>query len=154
MKSESNRVAKNIFSWLGKLYWAVIILLLLNSCGYLAPPKELAPGGEIIKQALSFELEATEETLSRQLDLASPKIEIDNIRIKKLKPLYIAKLPTYHLQGKYNFQLKLPHRQIEHKDNDFDLYIQRQAEGKTWRLLKKDKQKSREWASYAIATYE
>ncbi|MGV2828237.1 hypothetical protein [Myxosarcina sp. GI1(2024)] len=153
MNGETNRAINSIFSWLGKIYWVAIILLLLNSCGYLAPPKELAPSGEIIKQALAFELEATEETLARQLDLASPSVKIDNIRIEKLQPLFVAKLPTYHLQGKYNFKLKLSRRQIEQKNRDFDVYLQRQVEGKTWRLLRKDKTtNSREWTSYLLPT--
>lgn len=153
MKSETNRVIDRIFSWLGKMYWAIIILLLLNSCGYLAPPKELAPSGEIIKQAIAFQLEATQETLARQLDIASPSIKIANIRIEKLQPLFIGKLATYHLQGKYNLRLKLSRRQIDRKDNDFDLYLQRQAEGKTWRLLERDKKsKGREWNSYLLNT--
>ncbi|MGF1539180.1 MAG: hypothetical protein ACFCU5_01810 [Pleurocapsa sp.] len=134
-----------------KIYWVIIIILLLNSCGWRTPPTELAPNGEIVKKAIALQLSQTEQTLAKQLSLTAPEINISNIRVQKLQPLFIAKLPTYHLQGKYNLKLKLTRRQITQNNNSFDVYLQRQAEGKTWRLLKKDNSKERSlWSSYLI----
>ncbi|GAB4526454.1 MAG: hypothetical protein Tsb0014_06600 [Pleurocapsa sp.] len=152
MKVNTSQRLKTIFSWLGKIYWLVIIILLLSSCGYRTPPKELAPTGEIVKQAIALQLRQTEQTLAQKLNLADPEIKISNIRVKQLQPIFVADLPTYHLQGKYNLQLKLSRRQIEQKNNAFDVYLQRQAEGKTWRLLRKEynENNERQWSSYLI----
>ncbi len=151
MKSQTKNTIEIIVNWLGKIYWLIIIILLLNSCGLRTPPTELAPNGEIIKNAIALQLTQTEQILAQQLNLADPEIKISNIRVQKLQPLFFAKLPTYHLQGKYNLKLKLSRRQMAQKNNSFDLYLQRQAEGKTWRLLKKDTNTQRsEWSSYLI----
>ena len=151
MKSNTNATLKIVINWLGKIYWPLIIILLLNGCGLRTPPIELAPNGEIVKNAIALQLEQTEQTLAQQLNLAAPEIKISKIRVQKLQPLFVAQLATYHLQGKYNLKLKLARRQIAQKNNAFDIYLQRQAEGKTWRLLKKDSQgRQTQWSSYLV----
>lgn len=152
MKLKVNKILENIASLFGKLYWLILVILLLNGCSFYTPPKELAPSGEIVKSAIALQLEQTEQTLAKQLNLASPRLNISNIRVNQLNPLFIANLPTYHLKGKYNLKLKLSRRQIEQKNNAFDVYLQRQAEGKTWRLLRKklDENNSTQWSSYLI----
>ena len=151
MKRKTNNTIKVVFNWLGKIYWLIIIILLLHGCGLRTPPTELAPNGEIVQSAIALQLIQTEKTLAQQLNLATPEIKISNIRVQKIKPLFVAQLATYHLQGKYNLKLKLSHRQIAQKNNSFDLYLQRQAEGKTWRLLRKESQgKQKEWSSYLV----
>jgi small-conductance mechanosensitive channel len=133
-----------------KICGIIIIIWLLSSCSWRTPPIELAPNGEIVKRAIALQLSQTEQTLARQLSLNAPEIDLSNIRVQKLQPLFVAKLPTYHLQGKYNLKLKLTRRQITQNNNSFDVYLQRQAEGKTWRLLKKDNQQRSLWSSYLI----
>jgi small-conductance mechanosensitive channel len=134
-----------------KICGVIMIILLLNSCGLRTPPTELAPNGEIVQRAIALQLSQAEQTLARQLSLNAPEIDLSNIRVQKLQPLFVAKLPTYHLQGKYNLKLKLTRRQITQNNNSFDVYLQRQAEGKTWRLLKKDHHQERSlWSSYLI----
>lgn len=151
MQIDREKLTKTISRWLGKIYWPLILILLLNSCGYRTPPKELAPSGEIVKSAIALQLKQAEVTLAQQLNLASPEIEISKIRVNKLQPLFIAKLPTYHIKGKYNLKLKLSRRQIAQNNNSFDIYLQRQAEGKTWRLLKKEPhQNQNQWSSYLV----
>ncbi len=151
MKIKTNNTIEIVLNWLGKIYWLIIIILLLNGCALRTPPTELAPNGEIVKSAIALQLTQTEQTLAQQLNLAAPEINISNIRVQKLKPLFIAQLATYHLQGKYNLKLKLSHRQIAQKNNSFDIYLQRQAEGKTWRLLKKEsKGEQGGWSSYLV----
>lgn len=156
MKLDNDKILRGIFSWFGRIYWLIIIIFLLSGCSYGTPPKELAPTGEIVKNAIALQLEQTEQNLAKQLNLASPEINISDIRVKQLKPLFIAELPTYHLQGKYNLKLKLSRRQIKQKNNTFDVYLQRQAEGKTWRLLRKELNDNdhNQWSSYLIESSE
>lgn len=137
-------------------YWkilAVIAILFLTACGAPTPPTELAPPGDIVQKAIILQLKQTEQNLSQKLNASTPELEISRIDVKKLEPVYIAKLPAYHLEGSYNLKLKLLRQQVNQTKNEFDIYLQRQIEGKTWRWLKKeppqDNGKSR-WTSYSI----
>jgi hypothetical protein len=133
---------------------AIVFTFLFTSCSLASPPIELAPQGEIVKKAISLQLKLTESDISNQLNTVNPQLEIKNINVKKIEPVFIAKLAAYHLQGSYNLKIGLPRQKVQQQDNQFDLYIQRQSEGKTWRLLKtetrNDKNKPIQWSSYLI----
>lgn len=136
-----------------RLILVSFLILVLNACSSLTPPKEFAPNGEMVKKAILLQLKQTEETLSEYLLASSPQIEISQINVKKLEPIYVAKLPTYHLQGTYNLKLKLPRQKVTQQSNPFDVYLQRQVEGKTWRLLRRDLHEGDakpQWSSYLI----
>jgi hypothetical protein len=143
-----------MLSRFSQIILATVSILLLAGCSLATPPLELAPQGDIIRQAISLQLKLTETEISQQLKTTNPQLEISNINVKKIEPVFIAKLAAYHLQGNYNLKLKLPRQQVRQKDNQFDLYLQRQSEGKTWRLLKtekrNDKNKAIQWSSYLI----
>ena len=130
-----------------------ILMVLLTACGSPIPPTEFAPDGNIVRKAIALQLSLTEQAISEQLKASHPELEITQIAVKQLDPLFIAKLPAYHLQGTYNLTLKLPRQQVKQKNNRFDIYLQRQVEGKTWRLLKRessDSNKRDRWFSYLI----
>jgi hypothetical protein len=133
---------------------AIVFTFLFTSCSLASPPIELAPQGEIVKKAISLQLKLTESDISNQLNTVNPQLEIKNINVKKIEPVFITKLAAYHLQGSYNLKIGLPRQKVQQQDNQFDLYIQRQSEGKTWRLLKtetrNDKNKPIQWSSYLI----
>jgi hypothetical protein len=133
---------------------AIVFTFLFTSCSLASPPIELAPQGEIVKKAISLQLKLTETDISNQLNTTNPQLEIKNINVRKIEPVFIARLAAYHLQGSYNLKIELPRQKVQQQDNQFDLYIQRQSEGKTWRLLKtetrNDKNKPIEWSSYLI----
>jgi hypothetical protein len=144
----------NIFLWL-KVCCLTITLFLLSSCTQPTPAKELAPEVEIIQKAIALQWQQTEQNLAQQLNTSSPKIEIKKIRVQKTKPLFINELPTYHLEGKYNLKLKFPHRQVKQVNNFFDIYLQRQEEENTWRLLKEEQKSQNKsvdstWSGYLI----
>ena len=132
--------------------WAAILIVLLSACEATTPPREFAPSGKIVKSAIALGLHQTEARLSAQLKATQPQLEIHRITVKQIDPLYIAQLPTYHLQGTYNLTIKLTRQQVTQKKNCFDITLQRQAEGKTWRLLKHQVSRSgtSEWVSYLI----
>lgn len=152
------RKQTNIFLWL-KVCCLTITLFLLSSCTHPTPAKELAPKVEIVQKAIALRWQQTEQSLAQQLNASLPEIEISKIRVQKTKPLFIDKLPTYHLEGKYNLKLKLPHRQIKQVNNSFDIYLQRQEEENTWRLLERE-QKSQDnraestWSSYLLTSLQ
>ncbi|PSF36245.1 hypothetical protein C7H19_13640 [Aphanothece hegewaldii CCALA 016] len=138
--------------WL-KIFIIPLLILMLNACSSLTPPIELAPNGEIVKKAIALQLKQTETALSESLMASSPQFDLNQIKVKNIDPLFIAHLATYHLQGTYNLKLKLPRQKVTQQSNPFDIYLQRQVEGKTWRLLRRDlhdDDAQPQWTSYLI----
>jgi hypothetical protein len=136
---------------------ATIFIVLLTACSTSAPPTELAPGGEIVEKAIALQLQQTNNGLSQQLELNPPELTISNINVKKLEPIFIAELPAYHLLVTYNLSIKFPRQKVQLKNDPFEIYLQRQSEGKTWRLLRKkitDTNQKIEWLSYLIPITE
>jgi len=134
-----------------------LLLLFLSACSSIKPPTEFAPDGETISQALILQIKQTQNRLSQELKLPEPEFSISQINIKTIEPIYIANLAAYHLSGTYTFKLKQSHKSISQKDNLFDLFLQRQAEGKTWRLLVKNLANNgteNQWSSYLIQSLE
>jgi hypothetical protein len=138
-------------------YYPIVILLtlvVLTACGAATPPPEFAPKGEIVEKGIALQLSQTQEDLSQQLNTSPPELTIRQIEVKQIEPLFIGNLPTYHLQGTYNLTLKLPRQRVTQRKNPFDIYLQRQAEGETWRLLKRQVSPSSsqpQWSSYLIS---
>jgi hypothetical protein len=132
---------------------AVGLILLLAACSAPTPPIGLAPGGEILQKAIALQLKQSQQQLSEQLQASNPISHITRVRVKQVEPLYIGKLATYHFVGTYNLKIDLSDRNVTQKDNEFDIYIQRQKEGKTWRWLKRvisDPDVAPQWFSYLI----
>lgn len=129
-----------------------ILIILLTACNSAKPPLEFAPDSELIQKAIALQLSQTEAHLSKQLNAVRPELEIYQIRVKTIDPVFIEALPSYHLQGIYNLKLKLPLQEAKQKNNRFDIYLQRQIEGKSWRLLRQQVNSGGEsqWLSYLI----
>jgi len=102
-----------------------------------------------VSKAIARQIAAQYADLSEQLDTAVPELAISGIAVKLVETMKMGKLPTYHLQGTYNLQLDLPSQQVQ-QQNPFDIYLQRQAEGKTWRLLRREEGEEEKWLSYSL----
>lgn len=136
-----------------QLIVAVLLIVILSACGAPTPPRELAPSGDLVKRAIALQLNQTEQRISEHLTASAPDLEVFGITVKQLEPIYIAKLAAYHLQGSYNLKIKLPNQKKVQKNNSFDVYLQRQIEGKTWRLLRRETDEKDEksyWTTYLI----
>ncbi len=138
--------------------FAILTLAMLCSVGLTAcqtptAPLEFAPDGEIVQKALTLALNQSQTRLSQQLKTAPPELAIDHINVKQLEPIVINDLPAYHLIGRYDVTLTLPRQTVTQKQNTFELYLQRQSEGKSWRLLQREAnpQTASQWKSYLIA---
>lgn len=138
-------------SWFKSILIAIIILL-LTACSVSSPPTEFAPDGETVQNAILLQLSQTEQRLSQQLNATHPQLEISQINVKQIEPVYVDDLAAYHLQGIYTLKLTLPRQKVTQKNNPFDIYLQRQIEGKTWRLLRREvlPGKKPEWKSYLV----
>jgi len=83
-----------------------IFLVFLTACGSVAPPQEFAPDGEIVAKALLLQFRHTSDRLSQSLQIDDPQVKIAKINVTSLEPIYVGKLPAYHLQGDYDLTLK------------------------------------------------
>jgi len=126
-----------------------ILLLLLTACGSIG----LLPTSELVQKAIALGLEQTKQELSQKLDIDFQGFEIKQLKIAEEKPLTIQNLPAFRVKGKYDLIIKLPQRQLTQLQQPFELYLQIQQEGKTWRLLlpdKNNKDSQKLWRSYLI----
>ncbi len=125
-----------------RLIVIVVLMVLLSACS----GNPLTPTGKLVKKAIALQVEQTQQQLSKQLGIRQQKYQIINT------------LPAYHIQGVYDLKLKLPNRELTQDKKSFDIYMQLQKEGKTWRLLQPDNIQSDEnteqtkptWRSYLI----
>lgn len=112
----------------------VIFLGVLTACGTNTPSVGLAPSKQLVQKALALQISQTQQQLTQQLQSSTPKFEITQVVLQQLEPIFIGKLPAYHFRGTYNLKIELPKQKVTQRNNRFDIYLQRQKEGKTWRL--------------------
>lgn len=132
---------------------AAIFILTLTACGTSTPTLGWAPSKQLVQKAIALQVSQTQQQLTQQLQSTPPKFEITQVVLKQLEPLFIDDLPAYHVRGTYNLKIELPQQQVTQQKNLFDVYLERQKEGKTWRLaLPQDigKVASRRWRTYLI----
>ncbi len=110
--------------------WAIVLVVLLTACGLSGGPSHA-----LVAQAIALQLRQTQAELSQQLRLdMQPTLDIKRVVIAEQKPMTIESLPSFRVRGTYNLTTKLPTRQVTEQENPFEVYLQRQPEGKTWRL--------------------
>lgn len=129
------------------------LILSLIGCGATTPPLSVAPGKALVRKAIALQLNQTQEQLSQQLETQLPKSNITRLKIEQIEPLYLKNLATYHILGTYKLKVKSPSQETTQEKQPFDIYIQRQVEGKTWRLLipqPSDKEEKKTWRSYLL----
>jgi hypothetical protein len=117
----------------------LVLVLLLSGCSGVEPNKE------IVENAIALQT----RLLQQQLQQIS-KLELSHVNVTQKQPLSIDKLTGYRISGTYD--LKLPKQRLSQQKNPFEVYLQRQKEGKTWRLAlpKMAKNGAFTWLTYAI----
>ena len=136
-----------------RLIVTLILLAMLTACGVSGQ----APSMQLVEKALAFQLHLTQNQFTQQLHSSPPRFEIAQLQITDTKPLIIQDLPAYHVQGTYNLIAKLPHQTVTQQNNLFEVYLQRQKEGKTWRLARPQadiKDSRLVWLTYLIPYYK
>lgn len=128
----------------------VVCVGLLTACGI----NSAFPNTALVKRAIALQVAQTQRELSQQLRLELPesaKVEVDRVSVTTQEPLVIGNLRAFRVQGTYDFTLKLPKRQITQKRNPFEVYLQRQSEGKTWRLAQPQKgENGLDWSTQRV----
>ncbi|WP_193197729.1 hypothetical protein [Nostoc sp. MG11] len=132
-----------------RLILTAMLLVLLTACGSIG----LLPTSELVQKAIALELKQTQQKLNQQLDLDFQSFEIKHLSITQEQPLTIENLPAFRVRGSYDLIVKLPKRSLTQPQKPFEVYLQIQQEGKTWRLLlpeKGSKNTQSTWRSYLI----
>jgi len=117
----------------------LVLVLLLNGCSSIEPNRE------IVENAIALQT----QLLQQQLQQISKPV-ISHVNVTQTTTLSIDKLTGYRINGTYD--LKLPKQRLSQQKNPFDIYLQRQKEGKAWRLAlpKMAKNGVFTWLTYAI----
>jgi hypothetical protein len=126
-----NGALKGLTSWL----LGIVLIGLLTACGASQPPLNYGPDATMVKKAIEWQLEQRQNELAQQLGATMLQFQIKKVKTQGIEPLYVKKLATYHLEGSFDYQLDLDSDRHEQKHQDFDVYLQRQREGKSWRIL-------------------
>jgi hypothetical protein len=92
----------------------------------------------LVEQAIALELGQVQQDLSQQLrlDVQPGQIQIHQVRISVEQPIRIQQLPAYRITGTYDYRFKSATRQTTQRQIPFQVYLQRQQEGKTWRMAR------------------
>ncbi|MGD1851774.1 MAG: hypothetical protein ACFCBU_14685 [Cyanophyceae cyanobacterium] len=61
-------------------------------------------------------------------------VRVTHIRVKERLPLTVGDRPGFKISGTYDLDLNREGRQTRQRRSPFEIYLQRQPEGKTWRL--------------------
>jgi hypothetical protein len=127
----------------------ISILVFLTSCSSIV----LLPTSELVQKAIAIQLEQTQQQLKQKVDLDFQKFNIKALSITKQQPLTIENLPAFRVRGTYDLTVELPKRQFTQSQKPFEVYLQIQKEGKTWRLLLPEDSSTNPpkiWHSYLI----
>ena len=125
----------------------ILVLVTLLGCQNGQAPREFAPPGAIIQRTMELKLASYYKDLSQTIAAPPPMVEVKNIYVKQLDSFFLHQLPVYHVAGTYDVAIAFDHRTETRPRNTFDLYLQRQREGKTWRSLEQSKNG---WRSHPI----
>jgi hypothetical protein len=112
-----------------------ICLVVLTACGTGTPPLSLTPNKQVVEKAIALQVKQNQERLTQRLQSSPPNVEITQVTLKQLEPLFLDNLATYHIWGTYDLKIKLPSQQVTQQQRPFDVYLQRQPQGRTWRLV-------------------
>lgn len=125
------------------------LLVLLTACSNAG----MEPSNKIVQRGLAVQLSQIQQQLSQQFKSTTPpNLEINSVAIADKQQLVIGNLPAYKVRGFYDVAIKLDKRRVTQPHNPFEIYLQRQQEGKTWRLAvpHSDKDTNVVWRTYSI----
>ncbi|MEY3868495.1 MAG: hypothetical protein RLZZ338_2386 [Cyanobacteriota bacterium] len=109
----------------------------------------------VVEKAIALQINLSQEQITQQFRQNStpPPLKINRVVITDVESLKLQNLPTFRVMGTYDFTLEYPRKEIRHKQNPYQVYLQQQKEGKTWRLLRPQKKpgdNETQWFSYLI----
>lgn len=137
---------------IGRVISAIVLAVWLAGCGVVGG----GPPAEIVQGAIALQLEQIQQELGQELRLGEvpTTIAIKKVCIRDRQALTIQNLPAYQITGTCDYTVQLPHHAFPQKNNPFEVFVQSQSEGKTWRAayLKLDESGEPIWVTQRIPT--
>lgn len=120
---------------IGKGLAAMLLIALLSACSLPIA----GPSRQLVERAIVQQLRETQAELNQQLRLNGQPTDlaINRVVVAAQTPMMIEDLKSFQVRGTYTLTTKLPTRQVTQPKNPFEVYLQRQKEGKTWRLARR-----------------
>jgi uncharacterized cupredoxin-like copper-binding protein len=136
LRTGGSAIAGAVRGWVngGAIALLLVLLIGLTGCTRVGP----GPTAAIVEKAIALQLSQTQQLLSKQLKLdpTTRTLTVQHVAITDKAPLTIDNLQAFRVHGTYDFTLKQPQRAITQRQNPFEVVLQRQVEGKTWRLAR------------------
>ncbi len=104
----------------------IVLVALLSACNSV----EMEPNRELVQKAIALQMHQTQQQLQQPVR----DLDIKKVNIAQKQPISIQDLPGFRVKGTYDLTIKLPKQKLTQQKNPFEVYLQRQKEGKTWRL--------------------
>ncbi|UBF24674.1 hypothetical protein K9N68_23810 [Kovacikia minuta CCNUW1] len=116
-----------------RMIWVIGLAIVLVGCSAMN-----GPSSQVVERAIALQLSQTQQELSQQLRLGSQPTDlvVKRVNITEQTPLKIQDLPSFRVMGTYDYTVKLPSQRVTQRQNPFEVYLQRQKEGKTWRVAR------------------
>jgi hypothetical protein len=112
----------------------LLLTIAMVSCDRLNPNADLPLETALLRQA-----QFGQEQLLSQLRLnPAPVLHVRHIRVQSRRDLLIQNTLSYAVRGVYDLEIEFPQRTLTRHHQPFELFLQPQAEGETWRLAKLD----------------
>ncbi len=131
---------------LGAILWWVA-----SGCGF----RVLIPDLLLVKKAIALEITLDQKQVSQQLFRSEtvPEFDLGRVTISEIEPMTIQNLESYRIRGTYDLTIELTKQKLKQKRNPFEVYLQRQQRGQTWRLARPQigsKNSDLKWFTYLI----
>jgi hypothetical protein len=125
-----------------------VLAILLTACS-------AAPNAGVLEKAIALQISQTQVELGSELaepNTTPPAFSVSHVKISERRPLIINDLKAYRVRGTYDLAIAYPDHRVVQRKNPFEVYVQRQSEGKTWRLaqLKRTENNEERWATNLI----
>jgi hypothetical protein len=126
----------------------VLLAIAMVSCDRLNPNADLPLEVALLRQA-----KFGQEQLIGQLRLdQAPVLHVRHIRVQSRRDLLIQNVPSYAVRGVYDLDVEFPQRTLTRQHQPFEIFLQPQAEGTTWRLAKLDDAVTPpQWTTYLLS---
>lgn len=135
----------------------ISLVVFLSSCTVITVSPVPFPPSDILRQAIELQLRQSQTVIHQHFSqfhpAPLPAMQLNQIKITQIEPMTIQELPAFHVQGFYHLQITRPDSKTQHRRNPFDVYLQSQKRGQTWRLARPyfpRGQTSQQWLTYLI----
>ena len=125
------------------VFLLIAIVALFGGCSLF----NTFPDSDTFERAIALQSRLTHEPLRQALQAEPLPQDIRQVSVRSHQKLKIRGLQAFRFRGTYERIVELAPGRTISRQQPFDLYLQRQKEGKTWRLFVRDRNR---WRGYLV----